>query len=177
MKIYQLKITLKQIKPPIWRRVEVPVDIGLKDLSDVLVRAMGWMGYHLMCFHIGGEEYFGDKESADEIGGRVMGKTKLDKLITTPKQKFLLEYDFGDGWEHDIVLEKILDPEPGATYPRCTAGKRACPPEDCGGPWGYAAMLEALNDPKHPEHKRMKKWIGGTFDPEKFGVEEVNGGM
>ncbi|MCW5921258.1 MAG: plasmid pRiA4b ORF-3 family protein [Saprospiraceae bacterium] len=175
MKIYQLKITLKHIKPPIWRCVEVPADIGLKDLCDTLIDVMGWDGYHLMSLNIGGEEFFGDKESADEMGGRVMGKTKLNKLITAPKQKFLLEYDFGDGWEHDIVLEKILDPEPGASYPRCTAGKRACPPEDCGGPWGYEHLLAVLNNPKNPEHESMLEWVGGEFDVEGFSVEEVNG--
>jgi hypothetical protein len=84
------------------------------------------------------------------------------------------EYDFGDGWEHGIQLEKIVGPEPGVHYPRCLAGRRACPPEDCGGVWGYAELLEILADPRHPEHAERLEWLGGPIDPEAFDPDEVN---
>jgi hypothetical protein len=137
---------------------------------------MGWDGYHLMSFDIGGEEYHLDEEGVQDLGGKLMAKAKLNKCFTAEKQKGLFTYDFGDNWEHDIVLEKILDPTPDTKYPRCTDGKRACPPEDCGGPWGYADFLVAISDPKHPEHESMLEWVGGDFDPEEFDVEVVNGG-
>jgi len=128
-KIYQLKITLKRISPPIWRRIEVPSDTRLDDLSRVILRAMGWYGYHLMSFEHNREIYYGDRESELELEGRLMAKYTLNKLLRAPKDKLLFNYDFGDDWRHDVTLEKILDPEPGTKYPRCTAGKRNCPPE------------------------------------------------
>jgi len=174
-RIYQLKITLKRISPPIWRRVEVPADINLDDLSRIILRTMGWYGGHLMSFEIGRIEFFGDRESAYEMGGVLMSTARLDKYLIAPKQKGKFTYDFGDDWEHDVLLEKILDAEVGIKYPRCTAGKRACPPEDCGGPWGYAGILEALKDPENSENEELLEWVGEDFDPEEFEVEGVNG--
>lgn len=176
-KIYQLKITLKHVKPPIWRRVQVPSDMKLSDLANTILHAMGWYGYHLMSFEVSGEEYFADKESVDQMGGKLMDKAKLSACLTTPKQKALFTYDFGDNWEHDVVLEQIIDPEPGAVYPRCTAGKRNCPPEDCGGPWGYEDILNALKDPDNPEYAERLEWLGDDYDPEEFDLEGVNGRM
>ncbi len=173
-KIYQLKITLKEIKPPVWRRLEVPADTKLDDLYHIILCAMPWGGHHLWSFEFDREEYFGDKESADEMGGLVASKYKLSKVLTEESQKGVLTYDFGDDWRHEILLEKILDTEKGVTYPRCMAGKRACPPDDCGGPWGYEDFLKAIKDPKHPEHEDMLEWIGGEFDPEEFDVEATN---
>ncbi len=175
--IYQLKITLKRISPAIWRRIEVPTNINLDDLSRIILRAMGWYGGHLMSFEIGRNEFFGDKESAHEFGGILMSKARLDKYLTTTKQKAKFTYDFGDDWEHDVLLEKILDAEAGIKYPRCTAGKRHCPPEDCGGPWGYAGILEALKDPEKPENEELLEWVGDDFDPEAFDLEGVNLGL
>jgi len=174
-KIYQLKITLKRISPAIWRRIEVSSEVKLDHLAQIILRVMGWHGGHLMSFEIGREEYQLDQESVRELGGVLMSKSRLDKCLRIPKQKGLFTYDFGDDWEHDVLLEKILDPEPGVTYPRCTAGKRNCPPEDCGGHWGYADILEALKDPDNPEHEELLDWVGGEFDPEAFEVEAVNG--
>src|SRR5271166_6288018 len=88
--------------------------------------------------------------------------------------RIVYEYDFGDGWQHEIILEKILEPEPRVTYPCCLEGARACPPEDVGGIWGYAKFLEAISDPNHADHDEMVEWVGGEFDPEKFSVDEVN---
>ena len=176
-KIYQLKITLKDVKPPVWRRLEVPADIKLDELGEIILEAMDWGGYHLTCFKFFGEEYYGERESALDLEGELMSKTKLSKCLKGEGQKGLYTYDFGDDWRHEVLLEKILVAEKGVSYPRCTAGKRACPPDDCGGPWGYADFLKAIKDPKHPEHKAMLEWIGGKFDAEEFGVEGVNEGL
>jgi Plasmid pRiA4b ORF-3-like protein len=175
-KIYQIRIALRHITPPIWRRIEVSADTDLATFSQLILNAMGWDGYHLMSFDIGGEEYHQDEESVADFGGELMSNVNLHQCFTAEKQKGLFTYDFGDNWEHEVLLEKILDPESGVKYPRCTAGKRACPPEDCGGPWGYMGLLEAIQDPKHPEHEDMLEWVGGEFDAEEFDVEEVNGG-
>ncbi len=176
-KIYQIKITLKRISPPIWRRIEVPSDIRLSQLAQIILGAMGWYGGHLMSFEIDGEEYQLDHESVRELGGILMSKARLDKCLSAPKEKGLFTYDFGDDWEHEVLLEKILDPEPGTIYPRCTAGKRHCPPEDCGGPWGYADILKALKDPENPENEELLEWVEEDFDPEAFDMEGVNGRM
>jgi len=99
---------------------------------------------------------------------------KLSRFIKKEKTEFTYTYDFGDGWEHDIVIEKILPPEKGKKYPICIDGKRACPPEDCGGPWGYRDLLKVIANPKHKEYKNMMEWLGGSFDPEQFDAEETS---
>jgi hypothetical protein len=179
-KIYQLKITLKGVKPPVWRRVEVPADMKLSDLNYLIINVMGWGGGHLTSFEFDYEEYVNDtafmfKEL--DMDGEPMSKTRLNQVLVAEKQKGLFTYDFGDDWRHEVLLEKILDAEKGVKYPRCTAGKRACPPDDCGGPWGYADFLEAINDPKHLEHEEMLDWVGGEFDAEWFDLEEINAGL
>lgn len=173
--VYQLKITLKGSKPPIWRRFQVPADITLVRLHDVIQDVMGWTDSHLHQFIIG-DTYYGRRDP--EFGlDDVMDerKTKLSQVVRNVKAKFAYEYDFGDGWEHLLVLEKILPPDPGGRYPVCLDGKRNCPPEDCGGIWGYEGhFLKAIQNPKHPDHEDMLEWIGDSFDPEAFDVEEVN---
>ena len=173
-KIYQLKITLKAVKPPIWRRLELPANLKLNDFYKILMHTMPWGGYHLWCFEANGQEYMGDEESAEEMGTLLASKYKLSQFLSKEGEKGLFTYDFGDNWEHEILLEKIIFPEPGVAYPRCTAGKRNCPPDDCGGPWGYPDFLQAISDPAHPEHEDMLEWIGGEFDPEEFDLEKVN---
>jgi len=174
--IYQLKITLLGTKPPIWRRVQVPSDTNLAQLHRIIQIVMGWEDAHLHHFKVG-KSYYGVSYPDDFDG---VNRTKDEKNVTLgelasrPKAKFLYEYDFGDSWEHEILLEKILSLESGVQYPVCITGKRACPPEDCGGVWGYANLLEVLQDPKHPEYDDMREWIGGSFDPEAFAVETVN---
>ena len=98
----------------------------------------------------------------------------LQQVVSRVKDKLIYEYDFGDSWEHELLVEKILPLEEGKRYPVCLTGKRACPPEDCGGIWGYASLLEAIRDPEHPEHEEMVDWVGGEFDPEAFDLDEVN---
>ena len=101
-------------------------------------------------------------------------KVKLSKVVTGEKKKFFYTYDMGDSWEHEILVEKVLPYDPLVRYPVCLTGKRACPPEDCGGVWGYADFLEAIQQPAHPEHESMLEWVGGAFDPDAFILSEVN---
>ncbi len=174
--IYRLKATIRNIRPPVWRRIEVPGTITLAHLHDVLQAAFGWSDDHLHQFDIDGT-LFGVSDSSDLDWGpavRDERRTRLDKAVGTRVKRFVYEYDFGDGWEHQIAVEKVLLAEPGAAYPRCVAGRRACPPEDCGGPWGYAGMLEALADPDHPDHEDQREWLGEGFDPEAFDLAAVN---
>jgi hypothetical protein len=172
-KVYQLKITLKDIKPPVWRRVLVP-NCSLDTLHEVIQAAMGWDNSHLHEFQIGGQRYT-DPQSASQMDDEVDAEFDLDDLITKEKSKFTYSYDFGDDWRHEIVVEKILPPGEGVSFALCVDGKRACPPEDCGGPWGYADFVDAIGDPSHEEHEHLLEWVGGEFDPEAFDPEEVNG--
>ena len=171
--IYQLKVTLSGVKPPIWRRVLVPCDLTLAQLHTVLQTAMGWENYHLHEFRIGGLTI----GAPDPDAPRTLlneKKVRLRNVLDKVGAKGVYTYDFGDGWEHNIVVEKVLTPEPGVEYPVCTAGKRRGPPEDSGGPFGYENLLEALGNPKHEEHKAMREWIGEGFEPEVFSVDDVN---
>ncbi len=167
--IYQFKITLSRITPPIWRRIQVPADITLHRFASALITAMGWHGGHLHQFRIG-EQYYGipDEEFANDLEIIDEREVRLKDIVDQGIKKFIFEYDFGDGWEHVVKFEKTVEPEKGVKYPRCIKGARRCPPEDCGGPHGYADFLEAIRDPKHPKHESMREWIGGDFDPEKF---------
>ncbi len=170
--IYQLKITLKDISPPIWRRVQVASNTPLGKLHEVIQRAMGWTNSHLHAFRIGNDMY-GPPDPDGEGQDIDYRKIKLED-IAAEKERFSYEYDFGDGWEHEIVVEKLGSPEPGVKYPICLAGKRSRPPEDCGGPFGYAELLKILADPKHEEHEERKEWVGDYFKPEKFDLAYVD---
>ena len=134
---------------------------------------MGWTNSHLNQFIIHNEFY---SIPDDEFFGEVKDyrKVKLDTLIYYPKTKFIYEYDFGDGWEHTIVLEKVLPRMKNTYYPICIDGKRNCPPEDCGGPWGYKELLEIISNPKHEEYNEMIEWLGDGFDPEEFDIVKIN---
>ena len=169
--VYQLKVTLKNSKPPIWRRIQVNSDINLYRLHQNLQVMMGWTDSHLHQFIVHGE-YYGTPDPDIEVTNET--SIKLDRVVSEAGDKFVYEYDFGDSWEHVILVEKILQPETGVNYPICLGGKRACPPEDCGGIWGYGDLLEAIQDPAHPEHEEMLEWLGGRFDPEEFDVDMVN---
>jgi Plasmid pRiA4b ORF-3-like protein len=171
--VYQIKVTLKGSKPPIWRRIQVTSGTTLAQLHRILQRVMGWEGSHLYQFVVGGMEY-GDPNMLEEMEGEDARRVTLATLVRGEKAKFHYEYDFGDGWDHELRIEKVLPFEAGKRYPVCLTGKRACPPEDCGGIWGYADFLDAIHDPQHPEHEAMLEWIGGEFDPEAFDLDEVN---
>lgn len=171
--VYQLKITLKDFRPPIWRRVQVNSDITLGKLHQIIQASMGWTNSHLHGFSIGGVEY-GQPLPELDLEIKNEQKIKLSKVVTGEKQKFFYTYDMGDSWEHEILVEKVLPHDPLVRYPVCITGKRACPPEDCGGVWGYADFLEAIQQPDHPEHESMLEWVGGAFDPDAFILSEVN---
>lgn len=170
--IYQIKVTLRHVAPPVWRRIEVPADIKLGKLHHVLQTVMGWTNSHMHAFRQGMVQY-GTPSRAFPDMFKNERSVRLDQLVDKGG-KLIYEYDFGDGWEHELKIEKVLTPEPGLRYPHCTAGKRACPPDDCGGPWGYEHLLEVLRDPKHEEHEEMREWIGGDFDPEAFDLDDIN---
>jgi len=175
--IYQIQIALKDFKPKIWRRVLIPSETLLPDLHKIIQTAMGWTNSHLHQFIIDGTYYTEktkDNYLWDELDNVDYKKIKISDFLTTEKQKIKYEYDFGDGWEHDVILEKILEPDPKMKYPVCIAGKISCPPEDCGGAWGYADMLEILKNPEHPEFQEFIDWLGDEFDPEEFDKDAVN---
>ena len=174
--VYQLKITLSGVsRPPVWRRVLVPADVTLADLHEVIQQAMGWDDYHMHLFSVGGQEY-GSPDP--ELGHASDRNVLLSQVLTSPGDRLNYTYDFGDDWEHDIVLEETRSAGPEETYPSCVAGKSACPPEDCGGVWGYAELKEILADPSHEGHQDMLEWLGldagKDFDPKEFSVADVN---
>ena len=171
--VYQLKITLQDSKPPIWRRVLVKATTTLFELHEIIQITMGWDNYHLHQFIID-NEYYATPHPDDWHTVLDERKYSLKKLDFVEKSKFVYEYDFGDGWGHTILVEKILPYETGKQYPRCIKGKRACPPEDVGGVWGYAEFLEAIKDPEHESYEMYVDWIGDDFDAEEFDLEEVN---
>lgn len=175
--VYQVKITLKRFKPKIWRRVLVPPDLLLSDFHKVIQTAMGWENAHLHQF-IKGRTFYTRRLEDDDFWGTMdnVDYTGLiiRDLLKGEKESIDYEYDFGDGWEHEVLLEKILPAEDNVEYPVCIGGKMNCPPEDCGGPWGYAQLLEIIRDPEHDEYAEYMEWLGGEFDPDAFNMEEVN---
>jgi hypothetical protein len=176
--IYQFKITLKEIKPKIWRRIQVPGNYTFWDLHVAIQDAMGWEDCHLHQFEIlnpktGEREIIATEDDEDSYETISEEKAKISQYFLSAKNKANYEYDFGDGWEHEVVLEKILPPVDGSKYPHCIAGERACPPEDCGGIWGYAYLLEIIADTKHPEYQERMEWLGDDFNSEEFDPKSV----
>ena len=179
--VYQFKITLKGTKPPIWRRIQVPETYTFWDLHVAIQDAMGWDDYHLHEFTLlspktGRKVKIGIPSDEDaDFGWEVLAEwnQKIAHYFSLDNSKADYVYDFGDGWEHSIKLEKILPRETGVAYPRCIGGKRACPPEDCGGIGGYAEFLEAIGDPANELHEDMLDWVGGSFDPDDFDPNDV----
>jgi hypothetical protein len=172
MNIYQIKITLKHSRPPIWRRIQVTGDTKLGKLHHILQVAMGWTDSHLHAFLARGMDYGApDPEFPGDMKNE--RNVRLDR-IADEGDTLIYEYDFGDGWEHDLKVENVMPAAPGARYPLCLAGKRACPPEDCGGIGGYEHLLDVLGNPDDEEHADMQDWLGGELDPEAFDLKEVN---
>ena len=173
--VYQLKVTLQGVKPPIWRRLLVPSHLTLGRLHEVLQIAMGWTDSHLHQFISDGVFYGMPGEELD-FGMEIKNenKFKLNQLLKKEKDSFIYEYDFGDGWEHKVSLEKILPHDANISLPQCIKGKRACPPEDCGGIWGYHDLLEIFKDPENPDYEEMSEWLGEGFDPEALDLDEIN---
>jgi hypothetical protein len=179
MKIYQLKITLVGSKPPIWRRFLVKSDTLLSDLHLIIQTTMGWTNSHLHQFIIGNDSFQPDYEGMDDDGySQPYTDKHLNDFLKKENSKLVYEYDFGDSWNHEIVVEKILEEEKNIFYPVCTDGKNVCPVEDCGGIWGYEDLVKVLKNKKHPEHEEMKEWVGleedEDFDPTEFDKEYIN---
>lgn len=220
-RILQLKISLKGLRPPVWRKVLVENSISFYELHNIIQKVMGWENYHLFEFQIDNttitpeeeghnpaessfHKLFKSPEFIEMLGQQDLSKegamldvnkinkilnkieknkpknlftvnTSIIKLIKFEKQKLIYIYDFGDNWEHNIVVEKILKKDETQKYPVCIAGKRACPPEDSGGVWGYAELLKIKKDKNHPEYQeKIVGWLGEDFGPEKFDLNEIN---
>lgn len=174
--VWQLKITLKDSRPPIWRRILVAEDTSLAKLHRILQVTMGWWDCHLHQFTIHGQDYGVPDQYLSPFESRTENEknAKLMAVVHGEKDRFVYEYDFGDDWLHHIVVEKIVPRVQGQRYPLCIAGARACPPEDCGGIWGYENFVKAIGDAKHPEHDHLLQWAGGGFEPEAFNLEWIN---
>ena len=174
--IYQLKVTLKGIRPPIWRRLLVASDTSLDELHEIIQIAMGWDDCHLHEFGVDGLRFGpnGDPNLLGLDGPEPETFTPLDVITNGPGSKFSYTYDFGDGWEHTILIEKELPLTPESSYPRCIKGKRACPPEDCGGTWGYQHLLEVLSDPSHPDYGDLIHGVPSDLAPETLDLMVTN---
>ena len=205
--IARIKVTLRDIRPPIWRRIEVPLQLTFRDLSDVILAAFGWTNSHLHEFEIGrrhqpGQRRIGmpeafeeddffappdDVELAEIFPGLPLGQARLlvdppledERLVTLAEalnqqiKRFTYTYDFGDNWRHDLLIEALLPDAPQTAYPRVVAGRRAAPPEDCGGVWGYEQLCEVLADPSHEEYAELRDWCP-HFAPEQFDLDAVD---
>jgi hypothetical protein len=173
MHCYQIKVTLMQLRPSVWRSVRVPDSITLSQLHRILQIVMGWEDSHLHRFVID-RRRTGTKHS--QLDSQILNDetVSLHSTVGLLKSRLLYyEYDFGDDWVHELQVENAV-PQTGAQRLCCTGGERCCPPEDCGGPVGYQELLTVLQDPRHPDHEEMLEWVGGSFDPEMFDVKSVN---
>jgi len=175
-KIFQIKISLKNAKPPIWRRIKIDAATDLETFHNVLQDVMGWTNSHLFEFVASDKKRYGiiDDEYVDGYEDVTeASEATLQDVLKREGSKIIYVYDFGDCWEHEILLEEQSVGDDG-DLPICITGKKACPPEDCGGLWGYYDMLIIIKDKKHPEHKEMLEWLGFDFDPDHFDKNEVN---
>ena len=171
-RIYQMTVTLKGIRPPIWRRVQVPGTLPLARLHEVIQTVFGWTDSHLHQFVVADKTY-GQPDDFDQPVEDESGIT-LARAIGTRTKRFLYVYDFGDNWEHEVAVEKIVAGNSGSERPLCLGGRRHRPPEDCGGPPGYQNFLVAIRSPAHEEHDAMLESVGGSFDAETFDLAAVN---
>ena len=173
--VLQLKISLKEIKPKIWRRFLVEDSITFQKLHEIIQDVMGWENYHLFEFKFENIRIIPPNEDYLEENELDPKKVKVKEYVNKEKQKFEYIYDFGDSWEHEVIVEKILDKNNSKQYSVCIAGERACPPEDCGGVWGYEELLEIRKNKNHPEYKdKIVNWLGEDFDPEEFDLNRIN---
>lgn len=177
--VYQFKITLEDIKPIIWRCILVPETYTFWDLHVAIQDAMGWEDCHLHEFEIihpitNVQTRIGIPDGEWGIAGILPEwEVKMSDYFKGKIKTAYYEYDFGDGWRHKLQLEKVLFRDLNTKYPLCLEGQRSCPPEDCGGAWGYAHLLEVISNPHHPEYVDLTNWIGKRFDPEKFQPDKV----
>jgi hypothetical protein len=168
--IHTIKVSLRHMKPPVWRRLQVPSTTNLAELHHIIQAAMGWYDCHLHQFEVDGVDYADPAHMLDETtdeARRTLARMQVG-------QRFAYWYDFGDDWWHDITVESVERADPALTYPRCVTGRRTCPPEDCGGPWGFDELMRALGDEKHPDHEMYREWIPVDYDPARFNLDEIN---
>ena len=168
-----LRIELLHVNPLIWRRLLVPASITLPDLHLAIQGAMGWTNSHLHQFDIDGTSY-GEPDEYGEVKILPEQSKKLSTALGKNVREFLYQYDFGDNWQHRVVVEQTQKAHAAWSGPLCAEGERACPPEDIGGSHGYQEFLEAIADPEHDEHVQMLTWVGGIFDPEGFDINSAN---
>jgi hypothetical protein len=173
---YQLKITLAGIAPPIWRRFQAPTNIRLCCLHDAIQTIMGWTDSHLHEF-IKDDRSFGMPDPDGELDIEDEYPVLLNHFLSEDGDSAIYRYDFGDSWVHELLLEKILPPDEAGAKPVCLEGERRCPPEDVGGPHGYADFLEIMFDPTHPDFERLRLWAGGPFQAEEFDAGKVNASL
>jgi hypothetical protein len=173
--IYELRIELRDVKPAIWRGLLVPGPIRLDMLHRVIQIALGWTDSHLHRFTVAGTRYGMPDDDFPDTAPTIDEKhMTLAGCVGSSVKRFSYMYDFGDDWEHDVTVESILEAEPSLHYPVCVDGANACPPEDVGGPSGYVEFLEAISDPRHPEHRAMLDWHAGSFDPRAIDLQAIN---
>ena len=179
--LYQVKVTLLETDPPIWRRLLMPGNTTLDRMHDILQAAMGWMDYHLHWFKVGEHLHFAEPSPEWEIDILDERRVRLQEVAQHVGDRFIYEYDLGDSWEHEILVEKIRPLKEDGPAAACLGGERACPPEDAGGVQGYYDKLEELRDPGHEEHESTKTWmesmIGGPFDPDRFDIGATNAAL
>jgi hypothetical protein len=168
-----MKITLLGSKPPVWRRFLVDNNITFHELHNIIQEIMGWSNYHLYQFTINGLSILVPNEDYDDEYEDSQ-KVRLKDFLNTEKQKFSYLYDFGDNWKHILVVEKFISSASADKYPICVDGKMACPPEDCGGIYGFEDFIKIMRNKKHPDHKEMLDWLGERFDPKQFDKNVVN---
>ena len=172
--VHQLKVTLLETEPPIWRRLQVASTINLRRLHDVIQATMGWTQSHLYEFKADGVAYGEPTSEEDLPPARHAKRTPLRQVAPEVGARLEYLYDFGDGWKHAVLVEAVLLPEPRVSYPRCLDGERACPPEDVGGIGGYEEFLRVIGNPRHPDYQDLMAWSGGHFDPEAFDLTTIN---
>jgi hypothetical protein len=178
--VYQFKIVLEDIEPPVWRRIQIPSTYSFWDLHIAIQDAMGWTDTHLHEFVLpepksGRDLRIGipDEDLASDSDTLPGWKKKISAFFIKENTEIEYTYDFGDNWIHSVIFERSLPPEEGTGYPKCIGGERACPPEDCGGPDGYQDFLEAIMDPNDHRHDELLDWVDGDFSPEEFDCAEV----
>lgn len=170
--VLQLRIDLEEVDPAIWRRLLVPSGIHLAKLHDIIQVAMGWTDSHLHAFTIGAKRY---GMHLDDFAEGELDEKKFTVLKAVGNERrFRYEYDFGDDWQHQVVVEDVIKVPAELPFAVCLEGERSCPPEDCGGPYGYANLLNAIEDPGHEEHDEYIEWVGNDFDPEEFDLATAN---
>jgi hypothetical protein len=157
--IWRLKVVLQRVRPAIWRRFDTESTVTLDNLHEIIQGAMGWELAHLYSFH-------------NRLGQAIRSGATL-AAVARPGDSLVYLYDFGDDWQHEVTVEKAMV-KPAGTYPRVVAGRNACPPEDCGGPWGYADLVKTLASRRTARRRELIEWLGGPFDPKHFDLEEAN---